>query len=141
MTDTTNGAGGCGCGADGGCGGGGGAQGATTAVAEVDPGGRTELGLSAAGAPSPVPSPGQLALGAEPGDVDVREIPREFRHARVIGQVTSLVPGEALVIAAPHAPTPLLNQIEQEVTGEFTFEYLLEGPQVWRVQVNRVTCC
>lgn len=139
MTDTTNDAGGCGCGGDGGCGGG--AQGAATAVTEVDPGGRTDLGLSAAGAPSPVPSSGQLAPGAEPGDVDVREIPREFRHARVIGQVTSLVPGETLVIAAPHAPTPLLNQIEQEVAGEFTFDYLLEGPHVWRVQVTRVTCC
>lgn len=139
MTDTTDNTGGCGCGGDGGCGGG--SQGAPTAVAEVDPGGRTELGLSAAGASSPVPSPDQLAPGAEEGDIDVREIPREFRHARVIGQVTSLVPGESLVIAAPHAPTPLLNQIEREVAGDFTFEYLLEGPEVWRVAVNRVTCC
>lgn len=137
MTDTTNDAGGCGCG--GACGGG--AQSAPTAVTEVDPGGRTELGLTAAGAPSEVPARDELAPGAEPGDVDVREIPREFRHARVIGQVTSLVPGETLVIAAPHAPTPLLNQIEQEVTGEFSFEYLLEGTHVWRVAVNRVTCC
>lgn len=139
MTDTTTESGTCGC--AGSCGGGGSAEATPAAVAEVDPGGRTELGLSSAAAPSPVPSPDQLAPGAEEGDVDVREIPREFRHARVIGQVTSLVPGETLVIAAPHAPTPLLNQIEQEVTGEFTFEYLLEGPEVWRVQVNRVTCC
>lgn len=139
MSDTTTESGACACGGT--CGGGGSAGAAPTAVAEVDPGGRTELGLSAASAPSPVPSPDQLAPGAEEGDVDVREIPREFRHARVIGQVTSLVPGEALVIAAPHAPTPLLNQIEQEVAGEFSFEYLLEGPDVWRVAVNRVTCC
>lgn len=139
MTDTTTESGACACGGT--CGGGGTAQETPAAVTEVDPGGRTELGLSAAAADSPVPAPDQLAPGAEEGDVDVREIPREFRHARVIGQVTSLVPGESLVIAAPHAPTPLLNQIEREVTGEFSFEYLLEGPNVWRVAVNRVTCC
>ena len=139
MTDTTTESGACACG--GACGGSESAQATPAAVTEIDPGGRTELGLSAAATLSPLPAPDQLAPGAEPGDVDVREIPREFRHTRVIGQVTSLVPGEALVIAAHHAPTPLLNQIEQEVAGEFTFEYLLEGPQVWRVQVNRVTCC
>lgn len=137
MTDTTNTSDSCGCGGE--CGGN--AQGTSTAVTDVSPGGRTELGLSAVGEPSLVPPADQLAPGAHADDVDVRQIPREFRHARVIGQVTSLVPGESLVIAAPHAPTPLLNQIEQEVAGEFTFEYLLEGPQVWRVQVNRVTCC
>lgn len=138
MTDTTTESGACACGGT--CGGGS-AEAAPATVTEINPGGRPELGLTAAGAPSEVPARDELAPGAEPGDVDVREIPHEFRHARVIGQVTSLVPGESLVIAAPHAPMPLLNQIEREVTGDFTFEYLLEGPQVWRVQVNRVTCC
>lgn len=137
MTDTATEPGACACG--GACGGANDAP--ATAAADIGPDGRTELSLTAAGAPGAVAEQSESAPGAEPGDVDVREIPREFRHARVIGQVTSLVPGETLVIAAPHAPTPLLNQIEREVTGEFSFEYLREGPDVWRVAVNRVTCC
>ncbi|WP_062133303.1 DUF2249 domain-containing protein [Demequina aestuarii] len=113
------------------CGGGG--CGAAQAAPAVDRGERTELSTAAA---SPV-----RASAAEPGDIDVRAIPREHRHARVIGQVTSLVPGEAMVIAAPHAPERLLAEIDAEVPGDFSFEYLQRGPEVWRVSISRLTCC
>ncbi len=139
MTDVTTETGACACGGDGGCGSNSGettASSGTTASPEVTRGERTELPLAGA-----APAVTELAPGAEEGDLDVRDIPREFRHDRVIGQVTSLVPGEAVVLAAPHAPVPLLNQIEREVAGDFSFEYLLEGPEVWRVAITRDTCC
>lgn len=133
MTQTTNETGACACGGAGGCG-------SNTTEASSTPdlarGERTELPMAGAAPVGTEPAP-----GAEPGDLDVREIPREFRHDRVIGQVTSLVPGEALVLAAPHAPVPLLSQIEREVAGDFSFSYLLEGPEVWRVAITRQTCC
>lgn len=74
-------------------------------------------------------------------DLDVREIPHESRHARVIGVVTALVPGESVVIAAPHDPKPLLNEIDCDVPGDFRTDYLLAGPVVWRAQITRDTCC
>lgn len=124
-TQTTNAAasqdaGGCACGGDGGCGDG---QAAEPKVIGVD-----EL-------TSPKP------VSAQEGDLDVRTIDHSVRHARVIGVVTSLVPGESMVIAADHAPRGVVREIEMDVPGDFTFEYLAEGPSLWRLQIERVTCC
>jgi uncharacterized protein (DUF2249 family) len=114
----------CGCGG-GGCGGGGGAQ--TVSADSL-----------LAGAPSAIPS---LTTAPLDTDIDVRAIPHEVRHARVIGMVTSLVPGESVVIAAPHDPARLVNEIEAEVAGDFQVDYLQAGPELWRVAVSRVSCC
>lgn len=119
----------CGCGG-GGCGGGGGAQ-TVSADSLLD------------GAPSAIPSLTTAPPNTAPldTDIDVRAIPREVRHARVIGMVTSLVPGESVVIAAPHDPARLVNEIEAEVAGDFQVDYLQAGPELWRVAVSRVSCC
>ena len=121
--DATQDTGGCACGGDGGCGGGGEANTTEPTVISID-----ELKH-----PEPVQ--------ANEGDLDVRTIDRSVRHARVIGVVTSLVPGESMVIAADHAPRGVIREIEMDVTGDFKFDYLAEGPSLWRLQVERVTCC
>lgn len=128
MTETQNAqqdsqtAGGCACGGDGGCGGGG-EQAAEPRV----------IGIEELTSPKPV--------AAQEGDLDVRTIDHSVRHARVIGVVTALVPGESMVIAADHAPRGVIREIEMDVPGDFTFEYLAEGPSLWRLQISRVTCC
>lgn len=122
--DTAQTTGGCACGG-GGCG-------SQEAEPAVDRGDRTEL--TGGGAPA-------TASAAQPGDLDVREIEPAHRHARVIGQVSSLVPGEVVVVAAPHAPERLLAEIDVDVAGDFSFEYLQQGPDVWRVAISRLTCC
>lgn len=122
--DTIETTGGCACGG-GGCG-------SQQADPTVDRGDRAEL----TGAEVPA-----TASAAQPGDIDVREIDPQHRHARVIGQVTSLVPGEVVVVAAPHAPERLLTEIDTDVQGDFSFEYLQRGPDLWRVAITRVTCC
>src|SRR5690554_1914597 len=105
--DTAQSTGGCACGG-GGCG-------SQQTDPAVDRGDRTEL----TGAKAPA-----TASAAQPGDLDVREIEPAHRHARVIGQVSALVPGEVVVVAAPHAPERLLVEIDADVPGDFTFEYL-----------------
>jgi len=119
-TSASQDADGCACGGDGGCGGG---EATEPNVISID-----EL-------TSPKP------VSAQEGDLDVRTIDHSVRHARVIGVVTSLVPGDSMVIAADHAPRGVIREIEMDVPGEFTFEYLAEGPSLWRLQVERVTCC
>lgn len=114
--------GGCACGGDGGCGGG------DSKAPEP-----RVIGINELTHPEPVQ--------AQEGDLDVRTIDHSVRHARVIGVVTSLVPGESMVIAADHAPRGVIREIEMDVTGDFKFEYLAEGPSLWRLQIERVTCC
>lgn len=68
--------------------------------------------------------------------LDVRAIPHAIRHATVFGAFDAIAPGKALVIIAPHAPLPLLNQLAAQ--AEIAVEYLVEGPTEWHVQITRL---
>ncbi len=69
--------------------------------------------------------------------LDVRsEIPRR-RHELIFETFTALPPGDAYVLVNDHDPKPLRYQFEAENAGEFSWEYLEEGPEVWRVRIGR----
>jgi uncharacterized protein (DUF2249 family) len=69
--------------------------------------------------------------------LDVREIiPRE-RHTLIFETFGHLRPGDAFVLVNDHDPKPLYYQFEAEHTGQFSWNYLEQGPQVWRVQIGR----
>ncbi|WP_298458210.1 DUF2249 domain-containing protein [uncultured Cellulomonas sp.] len=110
--------GGCGCG---GCGCGGAAGGPDVVV----------IGTGARA------SSGGLALV----DLDLRPMSREQRHETVFAAVAALVPGEAFVLAVDHDPVPLRERLLAQEVGELGWTYLQSGPDLWRVQVSRVTCC
>jgi uncharacterized protein (DUF2249 family) len=70
--------------------------------------------------------------------LDVRtEIPRR-RHELIFESFGEIAPGEAYVLVNDHDPKPLRYQFEAENAGEFSWEYLEEGPEVWRVRIGRV---
>lgn len=77
----------------------------------------------------------------EAGDLDLRPLPPQERHARALDAVAGLLPGEGVVIAAPHDPAPLRQLLAAADTGTLGWTYLTTGPEVWRVQVSRETCC
>lgn len=77
----------------------------------------------------------------EPGDLDLRPLPRPERHAQVFAAVGGLLPGEGLVIANDHDPLGLRRQLEEQDLGHLGWQYLAQGPDVWRVLVSRETCC
>ncbi len=68
--------------------------------------------------------------------LDVRVIPHQIRHATIHGAFDVISPGNSLVIVAPHKPLPLLAELEQRFPIEV--EYLLEGPEEWRLQITRL---
>lgn len=70
-------------------------------------------------------------------ELDVTTIPREIRHATIFGALNSLKPGSSLVISADHAPTPLLEQVEERSPGQFAVTYIEEGPKVWKLRFTR----
>jgi uncharacterized protein (DUF2249 family) len=70
--------------------------------------------------------------------LDVRtEIPRR-RHELIFESFADLAPGSAYVLVNDHDPKPLRYQFEAENAGEFSWEYLEEGPEVWRVRIGRI---
>jgi uncharacterized protein (DUF2249 family) len=69
--------------------------------------------------------------------LDVRDvIPRE-RHALIFNTFADLKAGQAFVLINDHDPRPLYYQFQAEHTGQFTWDYLEQGPEVWRVRVGR----
>jgi uncharacterized protein (DUF2249 family) len=84
--------------------------------------------------------------GAEevPGDedrtervLDVRVIPPKEKHPAIFETFKALEPGASFVLVNDHDPKPLRYQFQFEHAGEFAWEYLEEGPVVWRVRITR----
>ena len=67
-------------------------------------------------------------------ELDATAIPHAIRHATIFGALETVGDGGGLVLLAPHAPLPLLRQIDDRWPGRFEVSYLQEGPDIWKVQ-------
>ena len=67
--------------------------------------------------------------------LDVRLIPHAIRHGSVFGAFDAVPKGGALVLVAPHNPLPLLTQLAER--APIGVEYLVEGPDEWRLRIRR----
>jgi uncharacterized protein (DUF2249 family) len=74
--------------------------------------------------------------GAHP-ELDARLIPHALRHGAILGALSRVRPGAAMVLVAPHDPLPLLAEIERVENGAITVSYLDEGPEAWRLLLTR----
>lgn len=70
-------------------------------------------------------------------EVDVRMIPPPQRHPLIFGAFEALGGGEGFELVNDHDPKPLYYQFAAERTGEFTWDYIERGPQVWRVRIGK----
>jgi uncharacterized protein (DUF2249 family)/organic hydroperoxide reductase OsmC/OhrA len=76
----------------------------------------------------------------EEGDanlLDVRSIPPSRRHQLIFTRLDQLPKGGALTLINDHDPLPLRYQLEATRGNVYGWEYLEEGPQVWRVRISR----
>jgi len=71
--------------------------------------------------------------------LDVRTEPPVRRHALIFEAFEALDAGAAFELVNDHDPKPLYYQFAAERPGTFTWEYLEEGPEVWRVRIGRAT--
>lgn len=70
--------------------------------------------------------------------IDVRLVPPPERHPRIFGMLNALAPGAAMLITSDHDPRPLHYHLETNFSGLFGWEYLEQGPDVWRVEIERL---
>ena len=75
---------------------------------------------------------------SEPTILDIRPLPPAQRHPLIFQRFADLQPGEAFILINDHDPKPLYYQFKFEYEGQFSWEYLEQGPTAWRVQVGRV---
>ena len=84
------------------------------------------------------PTRKEATMSAPDRILDVRsEIPRR-RHELIFETFADLDLGSAYVLVNDHDPKPLRYQLQAENAGEFSWDYLEEGPEVWRVRIGRV---
>ncbi|MCC7163673.1 MAG: DUF2249 domain-containing protein [Anaerolineae bacterium] len=69
--------------------------------------------------------------------IDVRPIMPAQRHPLIFQTFESLAPGEAFELVNDHSPKPLYYQFAAERAGEFTWDDVEQGPQVWRVRIGK----
>ncbi|MDD4976057.1 MAG: DUF2249 domain-containing protein [Bacteriovorax sp.] len=76
--------------------------------------------------------------------IDAQKIPGPVRHATIFQTFAELQIGSSLVIINNHDPRPLLNQFTEQMPGQFTQEYLAQGPIEWKVKITKIKkegCC
>lgn len=71
--------------------------------------------------------------------LDVRILPPKEKHPTIFDTFDALEPGTSFVLLNDHDPVPLRYQFEGERPERFTWEYLEEGPEIWRVEIGRLT--
>jgi uncharacterized protein (DUF2249 family) len=70
--------------------------------------------------------------------VDLRPIPPRERHPMIFQTFDNLASGQSFILINDHDPKPLYYQFLHERDGQFSWDYLEEGPETWRVQVGRI---
>jgi len=71
--------------------------------------------------------------------LDVRSEPPARRHELIFDTYHALQPGESFVLVNDHDPKPLWYQFEAEYKDAYAWDYLEQGPDVWRVRIGRPT--
>ncbi len=71
--------------------------------------------------------------------IDVRKIPPPQRHPKIFETFDGLATGQSFILINDHDPKPLYYQFLHERQDQFAWEYLEEGPDIWRVRIERTT--
>jgi uncharacterized protein (DUF2249 family)/hemerythrin-like domain-containing protein len=74
-----------------------------------------------------------------PEAMDVRSLPPMRRHEVIFERFDALTAGESFILVNDHDPKPLRYQLVAEYPGELLWEYLEQGPEVWRVRMGKVS--
>ncbi|WP_186576650.1 DUF2249 domain-containing protein [Aquibacillus kalidii] len=65
------------------------------------------------------------------------DIDPKYRHPRIFEIFDGLGPGERMELTNDHDPKPLYYQFMIERENLFTWNYLDNGPDIWRVSITK----
>lgn len=69
--------------------------------------------------------------------VDARQYQPKDKHPTILKTFIDLKPGEKMELVNDHDPRPLHYQFMIELPDQFEWEYLEQGPDVWRVSIEK----
>jgi uncharacterized protein (DUF2249 family) len=74
-----------------------------------------------------------------PETLEVRQMPPAQRHQVIFQRFDALPVGGSLVLVNDHDPKPLYYQLVAEYAGQLLWEYVEQGPEVWRVRMGKAS--
>jgi uncharacterized protein (DUF2249 family) len=80
----------------------------------------------------------QASTPATGPEVDVRSLIPMQRHQKIFQLVGELAVGGSFVLVNDHDPKPLYYQMQAEYPNQFSWNYLQQGPEVWKVHIGRL---
>lgn len=69
--------------------------------------------------------------------INVPALAPGVKHSTIFEKFDELTAGESLVIHNDHDPKPLYYQLLGERGNIFTWEYLEEGPEMWKIRITK----
>ena len=69
--------------------------------------------------------------------LNVTELEPKLKHPTIFVRFDELKPGESLTIHNDHDPKPLYYQLLGERGNIFTWEYMEQGPKLWRIKISK----
>ncbi len=73
----------------------------------------------------------------QPFELDVRIIPPRDKHPTIFRTFDGLTSGQSMILVNDHDPRPLRYQLAAERPETFEWTYEEQGPEVWRVKIDR----
>jgi uncharacterized protein (DUF2249 family)/quercetin dioxygenase-like cupin family protein len=70
-------------------------------------------------------------------ELDLRQVPRPQRHPLVFETFDRLKVDDSMILVNDHDPVPLHMQMENLRSGQFAWEYIIRGPEIFRIRVRR----
>ncbi len=70
-------------------------------------------------------------------ELDVRMLPPREKHPVIFMKFDNLKDGELMIIVNDHDPKPLYYQLMAERGNIFEWDYLKDGPDVWRIKITK----
>ena len=70
--------------------------------------------------------------------VNATEYPPMLKHKVIFETFNNLEPGEAMLLINDHDPVPLRFQFQSMHPEKFTWEYIEQGPEWFRVNIGKL---
>jgi uncharacterized protein (DUF2249 family) len=69
---------------------------------------------------------------------DGRDIPCRVKHGLIIQRCVQLAVGTSFILVNDHDPVPLRYQLYGEFPESFRWDYVENGPEVFRVRITKI---
>jgi uncharacterized protein (DUF2249 family) len=70
--------------------------------------------------------------------VNATEYPPQLKHKIIFETFKGLEASEAMLLINDHDPVPLRFQFESMHTGKYSWEYLEQGPSIFKVKIGKL---